>query len=285
MVYFLHVVSQQRRKPSRIAFAATVIAGLTVVAGVACGRAAETAEPVVSPPQTASAPSFTCRGHDGSRTPTEIDPAGDKVENDEDDARVIVGGVYGDPEAATRFWAQQSESDCGLMATRMVVGEITGAAPSEREIIDLATATPSQCTPGEPVYDESVDPTDGGVGHGTCSTDLLLLLKHFGIDAHYTNDAEAADGGLDTGIDALADYLGNGQQAMVCVNSRIIWDTDGDRTNCGHMITVAAIDFDNDAVYLGDSGGDDTRGEQVSIDVFESAWATGDHELVVTAPR
>ena len=209
----------------------------------------------------------------------------DKAEDTPDDDTDIVGGVYGDPEAATRYWEQQSEGDCGLMATRMVVGEVTGAPPTEREIIDLATDTPSQCSPGESVYDESVDPSDGGVGHGTCSTDLLLLLDHFGIDADYTNDTEAADGGLDTGIDALADYLGNGQQAMVCVNSPTIWDTDGDRTRCGHMITVAAIDFDNDGVYLGDSGGDDTRGELVTIDVFEAAWATGDHELVVTAPR
>ncbi|WP_156448708.1 hypothetical protein [Mycobacterium sp. NAZ190054] len=228
-----------------------------------------------------AAPNFTCRGHDG--TPVKSEAVRDEAEDvPEEDVTEIAGGVYGDPEAATRYWAEQSEGDCGLMATRMVIGEITGAPPTEREIIDLAAETPSQCSPGEPVYDESFDPSDGGIGHGTCARDLPLLLDHFGIDADYTNDDEAADGGLDTGLDALADYLGNGQQAMACVNSRIIWDTDGDRTNCGHMITVAAIDFDNDIVYLGDSGGADTRGEQVSIDTFESAWATGDHELVVT---
>ncbi|MGE2688913.1 hypothetical protein [Mycolicibacterium pulveris] len=273
------MVRRRRNETSRITFIATAIGGFAVVAGVACGG---TTEPAAAPPEATHAPTFTCRGHDGSPTPAGVDATEDASEDDEP---AITSGVYGDPEAATRFWAEQSESDCGLMATRMVIGELTGAAPSEREIIDLAAATPSQCSPGEPVYDESVDPADGGIGHGTCSTDLLLLLEHYGIDADYTNDAEAADGGLDTGIDALAGYLGNGQQAMVCVNSRIIWDTEGDRTNCGHMITVAAIDFDNDAVYLGDSGSDDTRGEQVSIDVFESAWATGEHELVVTAPR
>jgi hypothetical protein len=258
---------------------------LTFVTVVACGGATELRElPVTSTP-VAAAPTFTCRGHDGSRTARRTDVTRDKIEDAPGDSDTeIVGGVYGDPEAATRYWEQQTEGDCGLMATRTVVGEITGAPPTEREIIDLAADTPSQCSPGEPVYDESIDPSDGGVGHGTCTADLLLLLEHFGIDADYTNDYEADDGGLDTGIDALADYLGNGQQAMVCVNSRIIWDTDGDRTNCGHMITVAAIDFDNDIVYLGDSGGEDTRGEQVSTDVFESAWATGDHELVVTAP-
>lgn len=191
-------------------------------------------------------------------------------------------GVYGDPESATRNWAQQSEGDCGLMATRMVIGEITGNPPSEREIIDLAADTPSECSPGEPVYDESIDPADGGVGHGTCTTDLMLLLDQFDIDADYTNDDIASDGGLDTGMDALLDYLDDGRQAIVCVNSRIIWDTDGDRTNCGHLITVAAVDVPNDIVYLGDSGGEDTRGEQVSMDVFEQAWSTGDHELLVT---
>ncbi|GAA2542927.1 hypothetical protein [Mycolicibacterium diernhoferi] len=194
-------------------------------------------------------------------------------------------GVYGDPEAATRYWAEQSEGDCGLMATRMVIGELTGSAPTEREIIDLAADTPSECSPGEPVYDESIDPADGGVGHGTCTTDLLLLLDQFGIDADYTNDDVAADGGPDTGMDALLGYLNDGRQAIVCVNSRVIWDTDGDRTNCGHLITVAAVDVPNDIVYLGDSGGEDTRGEQVSMDVFEQAWSTGDHELLVTDPR
>jgi len=278
----------RRQSDTRIwtILSATSIAGL-LVTGVGCSTAADPPQsPATSTQTAASAPTFTCRGHDGSRAARPAEVTRDEAEETIDDAdTAIVGGVYGDPAAATRYWEQQSEGDCGLMATRMVVGEITGTPPTEREIIDLAADTPSQCSPGEPVYDESVDPTDGGVGHGTCSTDLLILLDHFGIDADYTNDDQAADGGLDTGIDALADYLGDGRQAMVCVNSPTIWGTDGDRSRCGHMITVAAIDFDNDAVYLGDSGGEDTRGEQVTIDVFETAWATGDHELVVTAPR
>ena len=200
-------------------------------------------------------------------------------------AAPVTDGLYGDPEAATRYWEPQTESDCGLLAARTVIGELTGAPPTEREIIDLAASTPSECTPGQPVYDESIDPSDGGTGHGTCTDDLVLLLRHYGINADYTNDDEASSGGQATGIDALAGYLGAGRQALVCVNAATIWDTDDDRTECDHMVTVAAIDFDNDIVYLGDSGADDTRGEQVSIDTFTTAWATGDHELVVTAPR
>lgn len=148
-------------------------------------------------------------------------------------------------------------------------------------MIDLATKTPSECSPGEPVYDASFDPSDGGIGHGTCTTDLALLLNHYGISSQYTNDSEAAAGGIKTGLDALEGYLGEGKQAIVCVSSATIWDTDGDRSRCGHLVTVAAIDTDDDLVYLGDSGGDDTRGEAVSIDTFETAWASGGHEILL----
>ena len=191
--------------------------------------------------------------------------------------------VHGNPEAATRYWAKQSQSDCGLMATRMIVGEVTGYPPTEQQIIDLATKTPSECSPGEPIYDSSYDPSDGGMGHGTCTTDLVLLLKHYGIRAIYTNDDIAAHGGIRTGLDALESYLDQNQQAIVCVNSHTIWNDDGDRAECGHTVTVAAIDTCQDIVYLGDSGDDDTRGETVAITVFEDAWKTGSHELIVTA--
>jgi hypothetical protein len=268
----------------RVRRTAICLAAAAILFGAACG--ADT-----SPAETTSAAAAGlnsnrgCTGHsqpDENRAEEER-PA---VTQDPEPARLEdYTGVYGDPEAASRYWEQQSEGDCGLMATRMAVGEITGNPPTERQIIDLAASTPSECSPGEPVYDESIDPSDGGVGHGTCTRDLLLLLDHYGIDAEYTNDDVAADGGNTTGLPALMDYLGNDQQAIVCVNSRLIWDTEGDRTNCGHLVTVAAIDADNDIVYLGDSGGDDTRGEQVSLDVFEQAWQTGDHELVVTSPR
>lgn len=258
-----------------------------LVAG--CGSASTPPEPspgTPTPTAVAEAGSgWGCAGDDVRPSPRRAKEEQPRPAADDQDDLEEASGVYGDPDGATRYWEQQTESDCGLMATRLVVGEITGQPPTEREIIDLAADTPSECSPGEPVYDESIDPSDGGVGHGTCTWDLLLLLDHYGIDADYTNDDVAADGGPDTGIDALLGYLGNDQQAIVCVNSRIIWDIEGDRTNCGHLVTVAAIDVDNDIVYLGDSGGEDTEGEQVSIDVFESAWATGDHELVVTAAR
>ncbi|WP_445165666.1 C39 family peptidase [Mycolicibacterium sp. Dal123E01] len=188
------------------------------------------------------------------------------------------GQVYGDPDAASRYWQQQSQSDCGLMATRLAIGELTDSPPTEAQMIDLAKKTPSECTPGEPVYDDSFDPSDGGTGHGTCMTDLALLLSHYGIDSKYTNDSDVT---IPTGLKALQGYLADGKQAIVCVNSATIWDSDGQRDHCGHVVTVAAIDTGDDAVYLGDSGGDDTAGETVSIETFEKAWAMGGHDILL----
>ncbi|MGD9619980.1 MAG: hypothetical protein AB7G47_06780 [Mycolicibacterium sp.] len=253
---------------TRFAFATVAVCALTVTG---CSAGSTPAEAPSSTAVVAQADG------DGDVVSMQNGPGDSKLSPGDDG-----GGVYGDPNDATTFWQQQSESDCGLMATRLVVGSITGQPPSEQEMIDLATNTPSDCSPGEPVYDESIDPSDGGVGHGTCTEDLLPLLRNYGINATYTDDDVAGGGGLATGLDALEGYLGSGQKAIVCVNSQIIWDGDGDRTDCGHLVTVAAVDAGNNSVYLGDSGGDDTRGEQVTIDVFESAWAAGGHELVVT---
>ncbi|MGU3502383.1 hypothetical protein [Mycobacterium sp. C31M] len=259
------------------------LCGMAVLSLLAAGCSAEAGQPVAESSSTVAAESNRgCGGREArpAKVPARVkeeERAPEPVSNPEPE-----DGVYGDPEAATRYWVAQSEGDCGLMATRMVIGEITGDPPTEREIIDLAADTPSECSPGEPVYDESFDPADGGIGHGTCTTDLILLFDQFDIDTDYTNDDVAADGGPDTGMDALLDYLNDGRQAIVCVNSKIIWDTEGDRTTCGHLITVAAVDVPNDTVYLGDSGGEDTEGETVSTDTFEAAWATGGHELLIT---
>lgn len=265
---------------------------MLLVAG--CSGANHTADAPPPPPAATSAVTATtsaaptkrvsnwgCHGVDPAPPTPIAAPPQSKVRAKNGPDAQPEGQVYGDPEAASRYWAQQSQSDCGLMATRLVVAEETGDAPTEAQMIDLAKKTPSECSPGQPVYDDSFDPSDGGTGHGTCTTDLMLLLKHYGIDSKYSNDSEAKDTGVATGLDALKGYLGDGKQAIVCVNSSTIWDGAAKGSDCGHLVTVAAIDTAEDLVYLGDSGGDDTQGEKVSIDTFETAWAAGGHELVV----
>jgi hypothetical protein len=279
---------------ARVSTLISLLAAAVLTAGCATsGPATQAPQPSAAPAPSSTAKAGPAPGHQAVWGCQGIDPrppaavsrrlvAPETPTSDDDDDDDVPGGpLYGDPAAATRYWAAQSQSDCGLMATRMVVGELTGTPPSEPDMIALAKSTPSKCAGGQPVYDDSFDPSDGGIGHGTCMTDLLILLNHFGIGATYADD----DNGTDTGISALEGYLGAGRQAIVCVNSHTIWGDEGDRTRCGHLITVAAVDTDADTVYLGDSGGDGTRGETVDIDTFEQAWATGDHALIVTNQR
>ncbi|WP_163751533.1 cysteine peptidase family C39 domain-containing protein [Mycolicibacterium helvum] len=250
----------------------------TADAPKASTSAASSTQPATAPAPAPGKPvsNWGCRGVDPA--PPDVLPTVAHVAPKAKNGSGSAGEVFGDPEAASRYWQQQSQSDCGLMATRLAIAELTGQTPTEGQMIDLAKKTPSECSPGEPVYDDSFDPSDGGTGHGTCTTDLALLLSHYGVASEYTSDS---GGGIPTGLKALQSYLGEGKQAIVCVSSATIWDTDGDRSRCGHLVTVAAIDTGEGVVYLGDSGGDDTRGETVSIDTFEKAWATGGHEILL----
>lgn len=217
---------------------------------------------------------------DGASDSQDAPPPPDPVTDELNAEPMPAGPMFGDPDAADRYWQAQSQGDCGLMASRLIIGEVTGAAPSEEEIIAQAKSTPSECHPGANVYDDAVQ-EDGSVGSGTCTYDLPLVLKHWDVNAKVTDDDQAKDGGPQTGMDALKRYLGNGHQIMASVNSEIIWDMDGDKSHADHMVTIAAVDAGGGLVYLGDTGGDDTEREQVPVDKFETAWAAGGHELVI----
>lgn len=263
------------------AFAAAAVVVLAV--GCAHGESAP-AKPEAAAAASTAAPAVTsgggCQDHVDaalrSHRPKQAPPA--------EDVEVPGGPVYGDPEAASRFWQPQSQQDCGLMATRLVVGEVTGDPPSEADMIALATKTPSRCSPGEMIYNEVYEDGSDTPGDGTCTNDLPILLQHFGIQSQYSSDEAAASGGPKTGMTALKEYLAGGRQVIACVASATIWDGKTDPDGCSHLVTVAAIDTDTEVAYLGDSGGDDTQGEQVPLDTFETAWAAGGHEMVVTAP-
>ena len=190
------------------------------------------------------------------------------------------GVLYGDPDTASSYWVQQSLDDCSLMATADVVGQLTGNQPSEQEIVDLAGATPSAHHDG-PVYLPA--PADNpDAGNGTDSRDLPILLSHYGIHAVYTDDDVAAEVGVPTGITALEDAIADGHKVIAGVNAETIWDEEGDRTNADHDLVVTGIDTEAGIVHLNDSGTEDGADEQVSIDVFEAAWKTSGHDMVIT---
>ncbi len=79
-------------------------------------------------------------------------PATSAVASTYASARAAADGVYGDPDAAAKYWVQQSlEDTCGLASVADVVGEVTGNAPTEKQIIKLAQNTPSVIRDG-PIY-------------------------------------------------------------------------------------------------------------------------------------
>lgn len=128
-------------------------------------------------------------------------------------AQASVGPVYGNPADASTQWVEQSYEDCGLMAVATIVGLVTGQAPTEQDIIDIASNTPKQDGSG-PIY-HPPQSGDDTTDNGTSREDQVRLLKHFGVAATATDDDIAAAGGSPTGLEALQQYLGAGRKAIV----------------------------------------------------------------------
>jgi hypothetical protein len=157
-------------------------------------------------------------------------------------------GVYGDPEAAAKYWQEQSlEDNCGLMAVADVVGEITGNAPTERQMIKLAEHTPSGANPG-PIYAPRDDPSHTNGNGGIEMADEVVLLDHYGIKSTMTYDKHPEQ----TGLPALEQYLSNNRKIIAWVNSAIIWDTHDERAKADHFLVVTGIDTNKEIVHLND---------------------------------
>jgi predicted double-glycine peptidase len=193
-------------------------------------------------------------------------------------------GVYGDPAAAARYWgAQTYGDDCGLMSVADVVGQVTGKKPTEQEMITLAERTPSAGQSG-PIYNgpDKDDPETGG--EGISMSDLVLLLDHYGIKATLTDTTQADQVGLDTGLNALEQYLSDGRKIIAYVNSEILWaSSEGQRKAGDHFLVVTGVNTNTGYVHLNDSGVDPGADEQVDLQKFLKAWKTGQESMIVTA--
>ncbi|OBH35849.1 hypothetical protein A5692_11345 [Mycobacterium sp. E342] len=188
-------------------------------------------------------------------------------------------GIYGDPGAAAEFWQPQSlEDNCGLMAVADVVGEITGHAPTEQQMIALGESTPSQTNPG-PVYAPRGDPSHTNGNGGIEMADAVVLLDHYGIKSEMTYAAHPDQ----TGLPALERYLAHDRKVIAWVNSAVIWNTSDQRTKADHFVVVTGIDTNNQIIHLNDPGAEQPD-EQVAIPIFTTAWQTGQESIVVTAP-
>jgi hypothetical protein len=179
--------------------------------------------------------------------------------------------VVGDPDGASGYNVEQSYDDCALMAAADVVGQMTGNAPAEEDVINFAQNTPSVSEPGDMIYDQGQ--TDDDPNAGTIFKDLPIVLAHYGVKGQYVGGGS---------MDALMGVLRDGGAAIVNLNAETIWNLDGDRTQADHALVVTGVDTDNGVVHLNDSGTDDGADEQVSIDTFTAAWQTSGNEMVVT---
>ncbi|BBX04147.1 hypothetical protein BST36_17935 [Mycolicibacterium moriokaense] len=179
--------------------------------------------------------------------------------------------VVGDPDGMAGWTVAQSYNDCALMAAADVIGQITGDAPAEDDIVTYAQNTPSVSRPGDMIFDMAA--YDDDPNGGTIFEDLPIVLAHYGVSGKYVDGAS---------MGALEGVLRDGGAVIVNLNAETIWDADGDRTASDHAVVVTGVDTDNGVVHLNDSGPEDGADEQVSIDTFTAAWQTSGNEMVVT---
>jgi hypothetical protein len=185
--------------------------------------------------------------------------------------------VYGDSEAAAKYWVQQSlEDTCGLASLADVVGEITGNAPTEQQIIKLAQNTPSAIRNG-PIYAPTGDPAHEGENGGIDMADTVVLLDHYGIKSRMTYDANPNE----VGLPALEQYLGANRKIIAWVNGGTILDSNDERTAPDHLLVVTGIDTNNEMVHLNDPYADHGN-TKVSFARFMTAWKIGQESIVVT---
>jgi hypothetical protein len=146
-------------------------------------------------------------------------------------ARPVADGVYGDPAAAAKYWVQQSlEDTCGLASVADVVGEVTGHAPTEEQIIKVAQNTPSSIRNG-PIYLPTGDPGHETEKGGIDMADTVVMLDHYGIKSHMTYDKHPEE----VGLSKLEEYLGADRKVIAWVNSGTILGSNDQRTSADHL--------------------------------------------------
>jgi Peptidase_C39 like family len=175
------------------------------------------------------------------------------------------GQMYGNPQAAARYWRYQHGEDCGLMAAADVVGQLTGREPLQIGIELRGVFTKSEAHRGG-IYRFD----------GTSPEDLVVLLQKYGIQSQLTTGNT---------MEALEQDLAGGHKVIAAVNAETIWNYphgQGQRTEPDHAVVVTGVDTRADIVHLNDSGTPNGRDEQIPMATFTQAWATGNDLLIVT---
>jgi hypothetical protein len=202
-------------------------------------------------------------------------------------ANAVSEAMYGDPVAAGKYWHQQQYDDCVLMSSADVIGQITGAAPSEAAIIEKAHGTAS-VVHGGPIYTKPADPDNPASGTGANLEDVPTLLARYRVAAVVIDRDGTAVSGVRPGMAGLKQALGGGHKVIVSVNAELIWhepveakDKSGNPES-DHAVVVTGVDAAHGVVHLNDSGIAEGRDEQVPLELFVKAWDASDELMVVT---
>ena len=174
------------------------------------------------------------------------------------------GQMYGNPQAAARFWRYQHGDDCGLMAVADVVGQVTGREPMQIGIELRGVFTKSEAHRG------SVYKFDG-----TSPEDMVMLLQKYGVQSQLTTG---------NSMQTVEQDLAGGHKVIAALNAETIWNYpagQGQRTQADHAVVVTGVDTGANIVHLNDSGTPNGRDEQIPLATFAQAWSTGNNLLIV----
>lgn len=188
--------------------------------------------------------------------------------------------MYGDPATNAKYWVSQHSMNCLLMASAMVIGQLTGKTPSEAQIVYEASVTPSvERGPGKNMY------LGLNSGSGIGNDDAVALLQNHGITTTLTQYRDSTQA-----LDSLEATLDDPNKAAIAgINSGVLWayvfkeDPPPNVNPANHAVVVIGVDTANNVVHLNDSGLGDMvdpqtkqpmgRDLQVPLDVFVRAWS------------
>ena len=177
-------------------------------------------------------------------------------------------GIIGDPFAALDVWECQGATNrCALYAQRFVIEEFTGKPVDMGEYLRIAK--------------ENGFFTEQG---GTTPLCINKMLDVYGIQNEMS---------FHNTMESLEAALARGERVIVGLDADEIWFGEQDNIftpfqaekldGANHALEVIGIDRsdpNNPMVILNDSGIPNGQGSMVKFDVFEDAWADGNHQMV-----
>lgn len=168
---------------------------------------------------------------------------------------VVVHGSY----AASRLWKQQGAADCVPSSVRVIVGVLTGHAPSLKSVDSVARRVA------------------GLDANGTEFAKAPAIFAEYGVHAGYGA----------TTLDNVRASLDAGKPVVADIDANPVWALSGLRgAGTGpawHAVVVERIDDSAHTVTLVDSGWYGGVAETVPTAVFLTAWDASGNAVVMPA--